>query len=171
MEFFPDATTVRLKGPHGKYLWAQDDHYRTSQHRESRNAKASWRVERNAEGSKKTVRLKSCYDAYLTADEHHHHDLSILGFSGKKVVQMHPENVHSSTQFDWEPVVEGSVLKLRSCHGTFLRGNSSLPPWCNSVSHDIPRHEKHQSWLHWEVEIVRVPKTVPLEVLHQGVRM
>ncbi|CAM6085846.1 unnamed protein product [Calypogeia fissa] len=166
MDHFEGATTVRLKGVHGKYLWAEPDNYEVSQQNEDKNNQAFWRVERNKAGSKSnTLRLRSCFDTYLTASEKHYHGIAFLSFSGKRVTQMRPENVESTTSFDWEPVIELGRLRLRSCFGTYLRANSQAPPWNNRVTHGLPQHENHLEWLVWEVEKVRVPNITPLELV------
>ncbi|CAM6091960.1 unnamed protein product [Calypogeia fissa] len=166
MDHFKGATTVRLKGVHGKYLWAELDNYEVSQQNEDKNNQAFWRVERNQAGSNSnTLRLRSCFDTYLTASEKHYHGIAFLSFSGKRVTQMRPENVESTTSFDWEPVIELGRLRLRSCFGTYLRANSQAPPWSNRVTHGLPQHETHLEWLVWEVEKVRVPNITPLELV------
>lgn len=165
MDCFEGVTTVRLKGAHGKYLWAEDDHYNVSQENEDKNVQALWRVERPKTGSKsKTLRLKSCFDTYLTASEQRCRGVAFLSFAGKRVTQMRPENVQSTTSFDWEPVLELGRLRLKSCYGTFLRANSNAPPWNSHVTHDLPQHEYHLDWLVWEVGKVVVPNITPLEV-------
>lgn len=157
---------MRLKGAHGKYLWAAHDHYGVCQEYEGKNLQASWRVERPEEGSKsKTLRLKSCFNAYLTASDARYGGIAFLSFAGKRATQMRSENVESTSTFLWEPVLERGHLKLKSCYGTFLRANAGVPPWNSCVSHDLPKNQSHHEWLYWEVEKVKVPNIVPLEVL------
>ncbi|BFI22213.1 hypothetical protein MPTK1_8g10120 [Marchantia polymorpha subsp. ruderalis] len=148
MEFFEKAKLVRLKSLHGKYLWADDDGYKVFQCREPMNVAAHWRVERDPDCAQ--IRLVSCHKTYLTASD----DNFLTGMTGKKVVQSKPRHIDSSVE--WEPIREGSQVKLKTCHGNFLRANKALgPPWRNSVTHDIPhRMAKHQEYLLWEIETV-----------------
>ncbi|KAG6550195.1 hypothetical protein Mapa_008154 [Marchantia paleacea] len=148
MDFFEKAKTVRLKSLHGKYLWADDDGYKVFQCREPKNIAAQWRVERDPGSAQ--IRLVSCHKTYLTASD----DNFLTGMTGKKVVQSKPRHIDSSVE--WEPIKEGSQVKLKTCHGNFLRANKALgPPWRNSVTHDIPhRMQKHQDYLLWEIETV-----------------
>ncbi|CAM6083870.1 unnamed protein product [Calypogeia fissa] len=157
MEFFERVKSVRLKGHHGKYLWADDDQQRISQKKEKLVEQAVWRVERvpNSNG----IRLISCYETFLTATD----DPFLLGMTGKKVVQKKLRHIDSSVE--WEPVSEGFLVKLKTCHGNFLRANGSIPPWRDSVTHDLPSLiAKHQEYLLWEVENVSVPNIIPVEL-------
>lgn len=158
MEFFERAKSVRLKGHHGKYLWADEDQYKISQNRESKVENALWRVEKVPDS--KLIRLVSCYETFLTASD----DPFLLGMTGKKVAQKKLKHIDSSVE--WEPVSEGFLVKLKTCHGNYLRANNGLPPWRSSVTHDFPsRIAKHQEFLLWEVENVSVPNVIPVEVL------
>ncbi|XP_024521777.1 uncharacterized protein LOC9642270 [Selaginella moellendorffii] len=139
---------VRLQGFHGKYLWAEDDFVTVSQDRDGTSTMASlWRVEQV--GHSQRLRLKSCYDCYLTAS-----DIPCLGgATGKKVLQTRPSKLDCAVE--WELVVVDEItVKLRVEHsGNFLQANSCLPPWRSSVTHDSFCPE----WSLWKVEVVDSP--------------
>ncbi|KAL7100822.1 hypothetical protein ACP275_08G019400 [Erythranthe tilingii] len=145
MDFFKKAKSVRLKSHHGKYLTADADGESIVQDRSSSSNSGEWTVE-ITEGPKHAVRLKSCNGKYLTAlDEEY-----LLGVTGRKVVQTLPAKLDSSVE--WEPIRDGMRVKLKTRYGNYLRANGGLPPWRNSVTHDIPHH--HHDWIFWEVEVV-----------------
>eukprot|EP00249_Psilotum_nudum_P013018 c24106_g1_i1 orf=329-1165(+) len=144
MELFEQARTVKLRGCHGKYLWADDDECGVSQSRDGTKTNVKWAVE-VVEGSS-VVRLKSCYDCYLTATD----VPFLLGVAGKKVLQMKPLQLDSSVE--WEPIRDGFTVKLKTRYGNYLRANGTVPPWRNSVTHDIPHRSATQEWILWEVE-------------------
>ncbi|EFJ14669.1 hypothetical protein SELMODRAFT_234464 [Selaginella moellendorffii] len=154
MEHFAKAKTVRLRSSHGKYLWAEEDMVGVSQERDS-GEMAVWEVE-IAESSGEdcgVVRLKSALGCYLTASDEHF----LLGMTGKKVLQSARDNQSLESLVEWEPIAAGEVgsfVKLKTRHGNFLRGNGGIPPWRNSVTHDVPVRSATQSWLLWEVEVV-----------------
>lgn len=148
MEFFQKAKYVRLRSRHGKYLWADDDRQSVSQRRDGAKQNAKWKVE-VVEGSS-LVRLKSCYDCYLTASN----TLFLLGMTGRKVLQTTPLEYDSS--IGWEPTKDGYRAKLKTQNGSYLRANPGLPPWRNSVSHNIPQRTATQDWILWEVEITEI---------------
>jgi len=148
MEFFQKAKYVRLRSQHGKYLWADDDKQSVSQRRDGAKQNAKWKVE-VVEGSS-LVRLKSCYDCYLTASS----ILFLLGTTGRKVLQTKPLEYESF--IEWKPIRDGYRAKLKIQNGSYLRANPGLPPWRNSVTHDIPHRTVTRDWILWEVEITEI---------------
>ncbi|KAJ6725559.1 ACTIN CROSS-LINKING PROTEIN (DUF569) [Salix purpurea] len=108
---------------------------------------ARWTVE-PVPGSDSIIRLKSCYGKYLTASNQHF----LLGMTGRKVLQTVPRRLDSSVE--WEPVREGGQVKLKTRYGNFLRANGGLPPWRNSVTHDIPHRSATLDWILWDVDVV-----------------
>ncbi|XP_010256064.1 PREDICTED: uncharacterized protein LOC104596536 isoform X2 [Nelumbo nucifera] len=148
MEFFHRAKTVRLLSHHEKYLLADEDEESVCQDRNGSCRNAKWAVEFVDVGN--YVRLKSCYGKYLTATNDH----VLLGVTGKKVLQTAPRRLDSSVE--WEPIREGFQVKLKTRYGNFLRANGGLPPWRNSVTHDIPHTSSHQDWVLWEVDIIEI---------------
>ncbi|KAJ0812794.1 putative actin-crosslinking [Helianthus annuus] len=106
---------------------------------------AIWMVE-FVPGFNNVIRLKSIYDKYLTASE----DQKIMGVSARKVVQTLPEKLNSSV--DWEPIRDGFQTRLKTRYGNYLRANGGLPPWRNSITHDIP--SRHLDEILWDVETV-----------------
>ncbi|KAK9682439.1 hypothetical protein RND81_10G073700 [Saponaria officinalis] len=157
MELFENAKTVRLRSHHDKYLTADDgDSDDVIQDRNSGSRRARWTVEivKSVEGVA-LLRLKSCYGKYLTATD----EEFLLGMTGKKVKQRMPIRIDSS--IEWEPMREGMQVKLKTRYGNFLRGNGGLPPWRNSVTHDVPSRSHTQDWILWEVDVLEVcPKVV-----------
>ncbi|KAK1432838.1 hypothetical protein QVD17_09740 [Tagetes erecta] len=147
MEFFQRAKSVRLRGHHHKYLLADDDAEHVSQDRQGTVKNARWTVEFDNDYDN-VIRLKSCFGRYLTASEDHH----LLGATGQKVIQTLPRKIDSSV--DWEPVLEGSKVRLKTRYGNYLRANGGVPPWRNSVTHDIPH--RHHNWILWDVEVVEI---------------
>ncbi|CAN7087450.1 unnamed protein product [Brassica oleracea var. botrytis] len=146
MEFFHNAKAVRMRNLHEKYLMADEDEETVTQERNGSDKRARWTVE-PVRGSFEVIRLRSCYGSYLTASK----ERFLLGATGRKVVLSKPNGLDSSVE--WEPVKEGSKVKLKTRHGRFLRGNGGLPPWRNSVTHDS-RHSS-DSFL-WDVDVVEI---------------
>lgn len=68
MDLFYKAKAVRLRSYHEKYLTAEEDEETVIQDRDGASKNATWTVEfvNNAEKFN-TIRLKSCYNKYLTA--------------------------------------------------------------------------------------------------------
>jgi hypothetical protein len=146
MDFFENAKTVRLKSHHGKYLLADDDHNAVSQDRDISSKGVLWTVE-IVPGSG-TIRLKSYYGKYLTASDH----AFLLGMTGKKVLQSFASKADSA--LEWEPIAEGNFVKLKARNGNYLRANGGVPPWRNSVTHDVPVTSATQEWIFWKVDIM-----------------
>ncbi|VFQ80211.1 unnamed protein product [Cuscuta campestris] len=152
MELFQRAKTVRLRSHHEKFLTAEEDEESVTQDRNGASASARWSVE-IPENSDNAVRLKSCYGKYLTASNHPF----LLGMTGRKVLHTLPTRLDSSVE--WEPVREGAQVKFRTRYGQFLRANGGLPPWRNSVTHDVPHRSATQDWILWEVHVVDIVVT------------
>lgn len=163
MELFHKAKAVRLQSHHDKYLTAEEDEESVTQDRNGASKNAKWTVE-FVDKTDNVIRLKSCYGKYLTASN----QPFLLGMTGRKVLQTVPNRLDSSVE--WEPIREGHQLKLRTRYGHFLRGNGGVPPWRNSVTHDIPQRTKTQEWVLWEVHVVEIlahdpaPAPVPVNV-------
>ncbi|XP_073129821.1 uncharacterized protein [Henckelia pumila] len=149
MDFFLTAKTVRLKSSHDKYLTADEDEESVIQDRNGSTRSAKWTVE-FVGNSDNIIRLKSCYNKYLTASN----QPFLLGMTGRKVIQSLPSRLDSSVE--WEPVPDDGGVKLKTRYGQFLRANGGLPPWRNSVTHDIPHRTATQEWISWEVHVVEI---------------
>ncbi|KAJ8544951.1 hypothetical protein K7X08_017534 [Anisodus acutangulus] len=154
MEYFQKAKSVRLKSHHEKFLHADPDQETVYQDRSGSSKSAKWTVE-FPEGFDNVIRLRSCYGKYLTASD----EQFLFGVTGQKVVQSLPSKLDSLVE--WEPMKEGSLVKLKTRYGNYLRANSGLPPWRNSVTHDIPH--RHQNWILWGVDTVEVLPESPDE--------
>ena len=153
MEIFKKAETVRLRSYHDKYLLADDDEESVNQDRDGRCMNARWTVEILEEVH--AIRLKSCFGKYLTASNMPLY----LGMTGKKVTQTLPRRLDSSTE--WEPVREGVQVRLKTRYGQYLRANGGLPPWRNSVTHDVPHRSTTQDWVLWDIDILEIRKKKP----------
>ncbi|KAK8561564.1 hypothetical protein V6N13_149268 [Hibiscus sabdariffa] len=154
MDLFLNAKSVRLRSHHDKYLLAEEDEESVTQDRNGSSKYARWTVE-FVPGSQNIIRLKSSYNKYLTASNQPY----LLGMTGRKVIQSLPRRLDSSVE--WEPIREGSLVKLKTRYGNFLRGNGGLPPWRNSVTHDIPHRTSSQEWVLWGVDIVEIQDKSP----------
>ncbi|KAF4370305.1 hypothetical protein G4B88_012989, partial [Cannabis sativa] len=154
MDVFHNAKAVRLRSHHDKFLLADEDEESVIQDRNGSSKNARWTVE-FVSGSDSIIRLKSNYGKYLTASNHPF----LLGMTGRKVVQTLPRRLDSS--LEWEPIKEGSHVKFKTRYGHFLRANGGLPPWRNSVTHDIPHRTSTQDWILWHVEIVEIEVQSP----------
>lgn len=148
MEIFQRAQVVRLRSHHDKYMIADEDEETVHQERNGCNKNAKWDVE-IIENSN-CIRIKSCYGKYLTASNMPF----IFGSLGKKVLQTLPTRLDSS--LEWEPIREGVQVRLRTRYGQFLRANGGLPPWRNSITHDIPHRNTTQDWILWDVDVVQI---------------
>ncbi|GLU03004.1 hypothetical protein SLE2022_202270 [Rubroshorea leprosula] len=149
MDFFHNAKVVRLRSHHSKYLLADEDEESVTQDRNGSSKNARWTVE-FVSGSQSIIRLKSCYGKYLTASN----QPFLLGMTGRKVLQTLPHRLDSS--LEWEPVRDGSKVKLKTRYGNFLRANGGVPPWRNSVTHDIPQRTATQDWVLWDVDVIEI---------------
>ncbi|CAA2969177.1 Hypothetical predicted protein [Olea europaea subsp. europaea] len=158
MDLFQNAKAVRLKSVHSKYLIAEEDEELVTQHRTGSSKNAKWTVE-FVENSDNIIRLKSCYNKYLTASD----KPFLLGMTGRKVLQTMPGRLDSSVE--WEPILHGSSVKLKTRYGQFLRANGGLPPWRNSVTHDIPHRTATQDWVFWDVHVVEILVMSPTAAL------
>ena len=156
MEIFQRAKVVRLRSNHDKYLLADDDLEGVYQDRLGCYNNAKWTVEIVEHGN--LIRLKSFYGRYLTASNMPF----LLGAKGKKVVQTLPSRLNSS--LEWEPIREGEQVRLKTRYGQYLRANGGLPPWRNSVTHDIPHRTKSANWILWDVDLVQLRPEPPKHI-------
>ncbi|KAL4653679.1 hypothetical protein ACB092_01G323000 [Castanea dentata] len=147
MEFFKDATAVRLRSHFNKYLVAEDDEEKVRQRSNGASNRAFWTIEFVEENSN-LIRLKSCHGKYLKASD----EPFLLGMTGNKVLQAMPVSENDSS-IEWEPRKDGVYLKLRTKSGNYLRGNGGTPPWRNTVTHDLPSRTATQEWILWEVDM------------------
>ncbi|KAL3006557.1 hypothetical protein AAZX31_08G284800 [Glycine max] len=154
MELFHRAKAVRLRSHHDKYLLADEDEESVTQDRNGSSRNAKWTVELIPEFDN-IIRLKSCYGKYLTASN----QPLLLGVTGRKVVQSLPRRLDSSVE--WEPVRDGAQVKLKTRYGNFLRANGGVPPWRNSVTHDIPHRTATQDWILWDVDVLEIHVVSP----------
>ncbi|KAL8160960.1 hypothetical protein V2J09_012449 [Rumex salicifolius] len=154
MELFRNAKTIRLRSHHDKFLLADDDKEAVCQDRNGGSPRARWTVEYVKGEGVKLIRLKSCYGKYLFSTE----DPFFMGVTGKKVVQSDPPRLDSSVE--WEPIRDGMNLKFKTRYGNYLRANGGVPPWRNSITHDVPSRSHTQDWILWRIEILDV---YPLE--------
>lgn len=47
-------------------------------------------------------------------------------------------------------------VKLKTRYGNYLRANGGVPPWRNSITHDVPSRSHTQEWILWQVEVLDV---------------
>lgn len=154
IDIFQTAKAVRLKSSHGKYLVAADDEESVTQDRNWSSKASKWAVE-FVDTSDTIIRLRSCYGKYLTAST----QPFLLGLTGRRVLQTLPCRLDSSVE--WEPIRENGAVKLKTRYGQYLRANWGLPPWRNSVTHDIPHRTATQDWILWEVHVVDILEDTP----------
>ncbi|KAI5662024.1 hypothetical protein M9H77_21347 [Catharanthus roseus] len=154
MELFEKAQTIRLRSYNDKYLIAGEDEETVYQDRNNSTKNSLWTVELVA--GRDVIRLKSCYGKYLTATN--------IPFppkvTGKRVIQSLPSNQDASI-FEWEPIRDGFQVKLKTLWGNYLRPNGGLPPWRNSITHDIvviPQWNRSQEKILWDVEVAESPR-------------
>ncbi|KAM7269262.1 hypothetical protein ACFE04_024759 [Oxalis oulophora] len=153
MDFFHKAKTIRLRSHHDKYLTAEEDQESVTQDRNGTSKNSKWIVE-HVPGSDSLIRLKSCYNNYLTATDQPH----LLGI-GKRTTLTLPRRLDSSVE--WEPIREGNLVKLKTRYGNFLRANGGLPPWRNSITHDVPNRSATQEWILWDACVVEINQVKP----------
>ncbi|KAF3330237.1 hypothetical protein FCM35_KLT05568 [Carex littledalei] len=153
MELFQRAKTVRLKSRHDKYLFADEDESHVIQDRNGASPNARWLVEPVFHGGTQPValRFKSRYGRYLTASN----EPFLMGVTGQKVLQTAISG-RADSSVEWEPVRDGFQVRLKTRYGNFLRANKGMPPWRNSVTHDVPHRSSTQDWVLWDVEIVEI---------------
>ncbi|KAG8061386.1 hypothetical protein GUJ93_ZPchr0003g17668 [Zizania palustris] len=153
MELFERAKVVRLKSHHDKFLFADEDEVHVTQDRNGALPNARWTVERLPH-SPGMVRFRSHYGRYLSASN----EPFLLGMTGRKVLQAAPprQGARADSSVEWEPVKDGFQARLKTRYGHYLRANGGLPPWRNSVTHDVPHRTATQDWVLWDVEIVQV---------------
>ncbi|KAF1877645.1 hypothetical protein Lal_00040362 [Lupinus albus] len=60
------------------------------------------------------------------------------------------------SSIEWEPIREGVQVRLKTRYGQYLRGNGGLPPWRNSITHDVPHRSATANWILWDVDIVEL---------------
>ncbi|KAM0924579.1 hypothetical protein ACQ4PT_004565 [Festuca glaucescens] len=161
MELFTHAKEIRLKSRHDKFLYADEDELRVTQDRKGTSPNARWTVETvpHAPGA---IRLRSRYGRYLAASS----EPFMLGMKGHKVVQAAPvPGGRPDASVEWEPVREEFHVRFKSrlgaggvggSGGKYLRANGGVPPWRNSVTHDVPNRDNAQEWVFWNVEVVQV---------------
>ncbi|KAI7994143.1 hypothetical protein LOK49_LG11G01277 [Camellia lanceoleosa] len=153
MDMFKNAKAVRLQSIHNKFLHAEDDEETVTQDRNGSSKSARWTVEFDSSDDNNIIRLKSCYGKYLTASNHPF----LLGMTGRKVLQTLPSSgARLDSSVEWEPISEGNRVKLKTRYGNFLRANGGMPPWRNTVTHDIPHRSATQDWILWDVHIVEI---------------
>ncbi|KAL8196510.1 hypothetical protein R6Q57_024805 [Mikania cordata] len=150
MDLLRKAKVIRLRSHHGKFLHANKDQESVSQGRDGTAINNCWTIEfvDDTPDNISIIRLKSCYDKYLTASD----QPFLFGLTGKKVLQSVPSRLDSLVE--WEPIREGKGMKLKTRYGHYLRANGGLPPWRNSVTHDIPHRTATQDWIIWQIDIV-----------------
>ncbi|KAF3457461.1 hypothetical protein FNV43_RR02119 [Rhamnella rubrinervis] len=151
MELFRNAKVVKLISYHVAYLRAGLDEESVIQGRNGTYPTASWTVEIvSNSGSKPIIRLKSCYDKYLTAS-----DLPLmLGWTGQKVFQTRPQDLGPSVEWEVD-IISGNKVRLKNLsRNSFLRANGGILPWRNTVTHQIQNGESNNDW-NWDVQIVQ----------------
>lgn len=145
------AKIVRLKSCHDKYLTADEDEESVVQSRDGSSKASKWTVEFVDAATEDIIRLKSCYGKYLTASN----QPFLLGMTGRKVLQTRPPRLDSSVE--WEPVRDSAgAVRLKTRYGQFLRANGGVPPWRNSVTHDVPHRTTTKEWILWEVHVLDI---------------
>ncbi|XP_058193348.1 uncharacterized protein LOC131310381 isoform X1 [Rhododendron vialii] len=146
-DLYPNGMVVRLRSKNNKYLFAGEDKISVTLVESDSSENVRWTVEFSYE-SDDIFRLKSCYGRYLTPSN----QPFLLGLTGRKVLQM-ASRLDSSVE--WELVEEGKDwVKLITRDGSFLRANGGLPPWKDTVTHDVPW--AFQDLVLWDVQPVEI---------------
>lgn len=57
----------------------------------------------------------------------------------------------AKNSLQWESIREGCHVKLKTRCGNQLRANGGVPPWWNSVTHNIPIRIETEDWVLREV--------------------
>ncbi|KAL1211317.1 hypothetical protein V5N11_023342 [Cardamine amara subsp. amara] len=149
MEILRKAAIVRLRSHNEKYLSADEDQESVHQDRRGTTKNTRWTVE-IVPGSN-VIRLQSCYGKYLTATNINF----LLRATGKKVLQTLMGKLDSSAE--WEPISDDGIhVRFKSRYGQFLRANKGLPPWRNSITHDIPSRSITQDWILWNIDVLQI---------------
>ncbi|KAL3502874.1 hypothetical protein ACH5RR_037323 [Cinchona calisaya] len=146
-KIFQKAKTVRLRSHRDKFLTALDDEETVIQDRDGSTKNSIWKVE-FVQG-RDVLRFVSCYGKYLTASN----TPLVPKMPGRKVIQTHLLN-SSDPRIDWEPLRDGFQVKLKTFWGNYLRPNGGVPPWRNSITHDIPHRSTTHNKILWDVEVV-----------------
>lgn len=155
MELFQKAITVKLSH-RDKYLVAEDDQESVYLDRDGSLKNAVWSVE-FVENEANYLRFKSCYGKYLTASNV---PFLLAGSKGRKVLQTGLQKNVPDSSIEWEPIRDGFSVRFKTPRGSFLRPNGGLPPWRNSVTHDIPHRMGTQEKILWDIDVVwAIPKT------------
>lgn len=155
MEEFAEAYSVRLLAHTGRYLWADPDLKSVSQKKGKDTKGVIWRVELVPERG--AIRLKSVHDLYLHASDY----AFLLGATGKKVTQSYASKADSS--LEWVPEKYTPYVKLKARSNKYLRANRGVPPYRNSVTHDLPVLQGNQHVVLWTVEVVRTKDAPSLQ--------
>ncbi|XP_074302872.1 uncharacterized protein LOC141637208 isoform X1 [Silene latifolia] len=59
-------------------------------------------------------------------------------------------------------------VKFKTRYGNFLRANGGVPPWRNSITHDVPSSSHTQDWIRWEVDVLQVyPKVQEIKKIEE----
>lgn len=149
MELFQNAKAVRFRSVKDRYLVAETDQETVTQDRDGTNNKSVWTVESG--NDENFIRFKSCYGTYLAATS----TTFVPWVAGKFVVKQVIPDPIDMTMTEWEPLRDGFQVRLRSRAGTLLRPNGGLPPWRNTVTHDVPRTRSEEKVL-WSVDVTEV---------------
>lgn len=145
MELFQNANVIRLQSYNDKYIIAGEDEETVVQDRDGSTKNSLWTVE-FVVGKRDVIRLRSCYGKYLTATN--------TPFIPKVTAKMVLQSCKEGQRTEWEPIRDGFQVRLRTVSGTYLRPNGGLPPWRNSITHDIPHWNKTLDKLLWDVHVV-----------------